>query len=456
MQNSPGKILVIDDDRDIRLTARMVLKKHFSQIELWESPAPLEKGKDIRGYDLVLLDMNFSPGASSGEEGLHWIRQIHQQYPDLPIVVITAYGDVHMAVQAMKLGAVDFVVKPWENQRFLATVQAAFRLGQSRKEIHDLRSTQKVLQQEMDQAHGPLIGDSPVMQEVNRTIGKVADTDANVLILGENGTGKELVARELHRRSSRAHKVFMHVDLGAIPESLFESELFGHVQGAFTDAKEDRKGRFEMAHQGTLFLDEIGNLSMPLQSKLLTVLQRKEFTPVGSDTASRVDIRLICATNMPLKQMLAENTFREDLLYRINTVELTVPPLRERMDDIPQLSEYFMAQFRRKYRKPKLVLSSKALDKLTRYTWLGNIRELQHIIERAVIMAENKEISASDIMLNVSSSIPVSASSLHLETMEKNAIDKALKKHQYNLSAAARELGLGRTTLYRKMNRYGL
>lgn len=456
MQGSSGKILVIDDDRDIRLTARMVLKKRFSEIELWESPASLEKGKDIGGYDLVLLDMNFSRGASSGEEGLHWIRQIHQQYPDLPIVVITAYGDVNIAVQAMKLGAVDFVVKPWENQRFMATVQSAFRLGQSRKEIRDLRSTQEVLQQEMDQAHGSLIGDSSAMREVMRTIDKVADTDANVLILGENGTGKELVAREIHRRSSRAHKVFMHVDLGAIPESLFESELFGHVQGAFTDAKADRKGRFEMAHQGTLFLDEIGNLSVPLQSKLLTALQRKEFTPVGSDTASCVDIRLICATNMPLKQMVDENTFREDLLYRINTVELTIPPLRDRMDDIPQLSEHFLSRYRRKYRKSALLLSSKALDKLTRYTWPGNIRELQHIIERAVIMAENSEIGARDIALNTSSSDPVGASSLHLETLEKDAIVKALRKHQYNLSAAARELGLGRTTLYRKMNRYGL
>ena len=283
MEDKQGKILVIDDDPDIRVTARMILKKHFREVELWEGPDLLVKGKDIGDRDLLLLDMNFTPGASSGEEGLHWIQEIHRRHPDLAIVVITAYGDLNLAVKAMKMGAVDFVVKPWENQRFLATVQSAYRLGKSRQEIRDLRTTQQTLQQDMDQAYGEMIGESAAMQEVMNVIDKVADTDANVLILGENGTGKELVAREIHRLSSRAQRIFMHVDLGAIPETLFESELFGHVKGAFTDAREDRKGRFEMAHQGSLFLDEIGNLSMPLQSKLLSALQRKAITGLESD-----------------------------------------------------------------------------------------------------------------------------------------------------------------------------
>ena len=456
MEEREGKILVIDDDPDIRITARMVLKKHFREVELWKGPEPLANGEDIGDRDLLLLDMNFTPGASSGEEGLHWIREIHNRHPELAIVVITAYGDVNLAVQAMKLGAVDFVVKPWENQRFLATVQSAYRLSRSRQEIKNLRTTQQTLQQDMDQTYGTLIADSPAMQDVVRTIGKVADTDANILILGENGTGKELVAREMHRRSSRAQQVFMHVDLGAISETLFESELFGHIKGAFTDAREDRKGRFELAHKGTLFLDEIGNLSMSLQSKLLTALQRKEITRVGSGTPVKVDVRLICATNMPVKEMIAENAFREDLLYRINTVEISLPPLRDRIEDIPRLSEHFLELYRRKYRKPYLKMSPSAIEKLTRYPWPGNIRELQHILERTVIMAENKEIRPKDLKLDTLSHTPASSSNLNLEEIEKHTIVKALQKHQYNLSAAARDLGLGRTTLYRKMNKYEL
>ncbi len=447
---------MIDDDPDIRLTAQMVLKKHFEQIVLWKSPDRFSQGEDMGTFDLVLLDMNFTPGASNGEEGLYWIREITRNHPDMAVVVITAYGDVNIAVQAMKLGAIDFVVKPWENQRFLTTVQSAYRLGQSRREISNLRSTRETLQNDMDQASGTMIADSPAMQDVMETIIKVAGTDVNVLVLGENGTGKELVAREIHRHSTRSGQVFMHVDLGAIPETLFESELFGHLKGAFTDARDDRKGRFEMAHQGTLFLDEIGNLSFSLQSKLLTAIQRKEITRVGSGQPVGVDVRLICATNMPLKKMVEENNFREDLLYRINTVEITLPPLRDRISDIPALSKHFMEQFRRKYRKDNLTLSSSAMDKLMRYHWPGNIRELQHILERTVIMAENKEIRPKDIKLESQAETHVHHSSLNLEEIEKNTILKALQKHHYNLSATARELGLGRTTLYRKMNKYEL
>ena len=455
MDDSEGKILVIDDDPDIRITARMVLKKHFEDVIIWNHPRQIET-EGITGIGLVLLDMNFSPGATSGEEGMQWLQEIARRYPDLPVVMITAYGDINLAVKAMKLGAVDFVVKPWENQKFLATVQSAYRLGQSRQEVNRLRSTNRTLQQDMDQPYGDIVGESPAMKEVFQTIDKVAATDVNVLILGENGTGKELVAREIHRRSGRHKEVFMHVDLGSLSESLFESELFGHVRGAFTDAKEDRKGRFEMAHHGTLFLDEIGNLSMPLQSKLLTAIQQKTINRVGSAQSSEVDVRLICATNMPLKAMVAENTFREDLLYRINTVEILLPPLRERREDLPMLAEHFLSFYRKKYRKPNMILDHWAQEKLQKYPWPGNIRELQHVLERTVILAEDSGIKAKDLVLNSSQQVAPRASSLNLEEIERNTILKALKKHQYNLSAAAKELGLGRTTLYRKMNKYEL
>jgi len=455
MNDSECKILVIDDDPDIRITARMILKKHFEEVMVWNHPRKVET-EDISGIDLVLLDMNFSPGATSGDEGMQWLQEIGRRYPDLPVVMITAYGDINLAVKAMKLGAVDFVVKPWENQKFLATVRSACRLGQSRQEVNRLRSTTRTLQRDMDQPYGDIVGESPAMKEVFQTVDKIATTDVNVLILGENGTGKELVAREIHRRSGRSNEVFMHVDLGSLSESLFESELFGHVKGAFTDAKEDRKGRFEMAHQGTLLLDEIGNLSMPLQSKLLTAIQQKTINRVGSAQTSEVDVRLICATNMPLKAMVSENTFREDLLYRINTVELLLPPLRERREDLPLLAEHFLALYRKKYRKPNMALDRKALEKLQKYTWPGNIRELQHVLERTVILAEDNEIKAKDLVLSSGQQIAPRTSSLNLEEIERNTILKALKKHQYNLSAAAKELGLGRTTLYRKMNKYEL
>jgi len=455
MNDREGKILVIDDDPDIRITARMVLKKHFEEVVVWEHPRRMDNG-GIPDTDLVLLDMNFSPGATSGDEGMQWLQEIGRRYPDLPVVMITAYGDINLAVKAMKLGAVDFVIKPWENQKFLATVRSAYRLGQSRQEVSRLRSTTRTLQRDMDQSYGDIIGESPAMKEVFQTIDKVAATEVDVLILGENGTGKELVAREIHKRSARSQEVFMHVDLGSLSESLFESELFGHVKGAFTDAKEDRKGRFEMAHRGTLFLDEIGNLSMPLQSKLLTAIQQKTINRVGSAQSSEVDVRLICATNRPLKDMVAGNQFREALLYRINTVEILLPPLRERREDLPLLAEHFLALYRKKYRKPNMVPDKRTMEKLQKYHWPGNIRELQHVLERTVILTEDHEIKAKDLILNSAQQVVPKASSLNLEEIEKNTILKALKKHQYNLSAAAKELGLGRTTLYRKMNKYEL
>ena len=399
--------------------------------------------------------MNFNSGETSGNEGLNWLKKILLVNPDAIVILMTAYGDIDLAVTAMKKGAVDFIVKPWDNKKFTATVMSAYQLSKSKKEIAHLRTTQKLLSADIDQPFSEIIGDSDAMKEVYTLIEKVGKTDANVLVLGENGTGKELVARALHRYSGRSDKIFMGVDLGAVPESLFESELFGHVRGAFTDAKEDRPGRFAVASNGTLFLDEIGNLSLSMQSKLLSVIQKREVTPIGSNKSYQVDIRLICATNMPLYQMVEEGTFRRDLLYRINTVEINIPPLRDRSGDIELLCLYFLDYFKKKYKKGKLTVSAEALKKLQNYYWPGNIRELRHVMERAVIMTENRSIKASEIMVNIDETTG-HRNILNLQDLEKNAIRKALRKNEGNLSSAAKELGLGRTTLYRKITKYGL
>jgi len=457
MPENKGKILVIDDDRDILITAKMILKKHFTVVDTLEKPKQLKNHQNLINYDLILLDMNFSPGATTGEEGLSLLKYIIQKHPEAVVIMITAYGDIDLAVKAVQQGATDFIVKPWDNKRFLVTVQAGFKLSKSQSELKQAKSTKDTLAKDIDQSHGRIIGNSEPMKKMFKTIDKISNTDVNVLILGENGTGKELVAREIHRKSGRAGEVFMNVDLGSISENLFESELFGHVKGAFTDAKEDRIGRFEMASGGTLFLDEIGNLSMPLQSKLLTSIQKKEINRVGFGTSVPVDVRLICATNMPLKKMVEEEKFRQDLLYRINTVELHIPPLRERVEDIPELTRHFLNSYKQKYRKPDIELNPSAIYELQNYKWPGNIRELQHILERAVIMAEGKYINPREFILdNKFSGEETSVNTLNLEEVEKNTILKALKKHHYNLSAAAKDLGLGRTTMYRKMEKYEL
>jgi len=456
MADKEGKILVIDDDPDILITAKMILKKHYRDVEVWDGPGRLEQGTDISDKEMILLDMNFSPGATSGEEGLYWLKSILQNHPDVVVIMITAYGDIDLAVKAMKLGAVDFIVKPWENQKFLATVQSGYQLSKSRKQVSHLQFTQKILEQDLNEHYRKMTGSSEAMNEIYQAIDKVAATDVNVLILGENGTGKELVARELHRKSPRASKIFMGVDMGSLSESLFESELFGHVKGAFTDAKESRMGRFEMADGGSLFLDEIGNLSMALQSKLLTVIQRKEVVRVGSANPVPVDVRLICASNMPLREMVTNDRFRQDLFYRINTVEINVPPLRERVEDIPDLTHYYLKQYGRKYRKPNLTIDKPGLEKLKKYQWPGNVRELQHVIERTVIMTDNRTIKKNDLILDQKQMSHVDSRNLNLEELEKRTIEKALKKHNNNLTAAAKELGLGRTTLYRKMTKYEL
>ncbi len=332
-----GKILVIDDDKDILLSTKMVLKKEFKDIKTVTNPDDIGPFIEKKIFDVILLDMNFSTGVTSGKEGLKWLKQILNIDPNAVVVMMTAYGDINLAIDSMKIGAVDFVVKPWDNKKLLATILSAFNLSKSKQEIQQLKSKQETLVKDIDQSYSEIIGKSENMLELFDIIDKVANTDANILILGENGTGKEVIARAIHRKSKQANNLFIPVDLGAITETLFESELFGHCKGAFTDAKEDRAGRFEIADQGTLFLDEIGNLSLPLQSKLLTAIQRKEITRVGSSKPIPVNIRLVCATNMPLKEMVDKNEFRQDLYFRINTVEIHIPPLRERLEDIPEL-----------------------------------------------------------------------------------------------------------------------
>ncbi|MFP4024624.1 MAG: sigma-54-dependent transcriptional regulator [Thiohalospira sp.] len=450
-----GKILVIDDDKDILLTAKVLLKKEFKEIKTVTTPEDIIPFIKKGLFDVILLDMNFTTGATSGKEGLSWLKRILEISPESIIIMMTAYGDINLAVEAMKIGAIDFIVKPWENKKFLATVNSAYRLSLSKKEINKLKTKQETLAKDIDQPFTTIIGKSEPIKALFETIEKVANTDANILILGENGTGKELVAREIHRQSKRSKNLFMSVDLGAIPETLFESELFGHVKGAFTDAKESRDGRFVVASGGTLFLDEIGNLSMPLQAKLLTAIQNQEITPVGANTPVKTDIRLICATNMPLLEMIDNNKFRQDLFFRINTVEIHLPPLRDRLDDINLLATHFLESFKKKYHKTGLKISSEAFKKLKKYNWPGNIRELQHIIERAVIMCNEDVLNANDFILDITDKPSYNKNNLNLEDIEKQAIEKALKKHSFNVSAAAKELGLGRTTMYRKMTKYG-
>jgi DNA-binding NtrC family response regulator len=450
-----GKILVIDDDKDILLSTKVILKKEFSEIKTIAEPEDIIPYIEKKIFDVILLDMNFTTGATSGKEGLEWLKRILFIDQNAVIVMMTAYGDINLAIDAMKNGAVDFVVKPWDNKKLLATILSAYNLSKSKQEIVQLKNKQEVLVKDMDQSFTEIIGKAENMLQLNNIIDKLAPTDANILVLGENGTGKEVVARAIHRKSNRSNNLFINVDLGSIQENLFESELFGHVKGAFTDANEDRAGRFEIANGGTLFLDEIGNLSLPLQSKLLTAIQKKEITRVGSNKVIPVDIRLICATNMNLKEMVDKNEFRQDLYFRINTVEIHVPPLRERLEDIPLISDHFLEIYCKKYNKQEMKINPEAFKKLKKYNWPGNIRELQHIIERTVIMNNSNVLNASDFVLNISESKSANKNILNLEDIEKETIERALKKYNFNVSAAAKELGLGRTTMYRKMTKYG-
>ena len=458
MSKTLGKILIVDDDEDVLLAARLLLKKHAALVHTEKNPRALPALLRNESYDVILLDMNFTRDVTSGREGFHWLNEVLAIDPSAVVILITAYGDVDLAVRAIKEGATDFVLKPWQNEKLLATLSTAMKLRSSRREVDELRSRQALLSADLDQPFSELVGSCPSMQQVFATIRKVAATDANVLILGENGTGKELVARELHRQSRRSQEVFISVDMGAISETLFESELFGHIKGAFTGAKEDRPGRFEIADGGTLFLDEIGNLSMPLQAKILTVIQSRKVTRVGANQAWDIDIRLICATNLPILEMVAQKEFRQDLLYRINTVEIHLPPLRERQEDIPLLADHFLRVYATKYRKPPLRLNAATLGKLQKYHWPGNVRELQHAIERAIIMSDTPVLQPGDFFFSSADSGEDSLffENYNLEEVEKLVIRKAITKHAGNISQAARELGLTRASLYRRLEKYGL
>jgi two-component system response regulator HydG len=451
-----GKILMIDDDEDVLLAAKMLLKKQRHHVIIEKNPNKIPFLLNNDTYDVILLDMNFSKDITSGKEGFFWLEQILEKDPNAVVILITAFGDVEMAVKALKKGATDFILKPWQNEKLVATISTAIRLKQSYNQVDKLKKAKEMLEEQISKPFGEIIGESASIKDVFALINKVARTDANVLILGENGTGKELIARAIHQRSLRKDNSFVSVDMGAITETLFESELFGHKKGAFTDAREDRPGRFELAAGGTLFLDEIGNLTLSLQSKLLSSLQSRQVTRVGSNQHVPVDIRLICATNMPLHKMVQEGTFRQDLLYRINTVELHVPPLSDRIEDIPLLANHYLNSYAKKYHKPVNTIAPEAMDKLKRYAWPGNIRELQHAIERAVIMTDSASLQETDFLLSRSLSSGPPSNTLNLDEVEKAAIAKALQMHNGNISKAADELGLTRASLYRRMEKYGL
>ena len=453
MENA--KILIVDDDEDVLLAAKMLLKKQHYHVIIEKNPKKIPFLLNNDTYDVILLDMNFSKDITSGREGFYWLEQILEKDPHAVVILITAFGDVEMAVKALKQGATDFVLKPWQNEKLVATLSTAIKLKQSYNEVDKLKKAKALLEEQISKPFGEIIGKSEPIRQVFSLIEKVASTEANVLILGENGTGKELIARAIHQQSNRKENNFVWVDMGAITESLFESELFGHKKGAFTDAHQDRVGRFELAHGGTLFLDEIGNLSLNLQSKLLSVLQTRQIIPVGSGQPIPVDIRVICATNLPIHKMVEEGSFRQDLLYRINTVEIQVPPLCERLEDIPILALHFLEHYSKKYHKKIISFQPEALEKFLRYPWPGNIRELQHAIERAVIMTDSETLQESDFLFNRPISKEIS-NTLNLDEVEKVAISKALQLHNGNISKAADELGLTRASLYRRMEKYGL
>ena len=457
MKNRNAKILVVDDDAHVRLSLQILLEQNYNHVKCLNNPQLIPSNLNEESYDVVLLDMNFTPGNIDGKEGLTWLKKTLEIDPDINVIIITAYGDVTIAVEALKLGATDFVVKPFQNEKLIATVNTAIKLSRAKKSLSHLKSQQKILNSTLAKPFSEMIGESPIMQGIYESINKIAQTDANILILGENGTGKELIARTIHKKSLRANEIFISVDLGAITETLFESELFGHEKGAFTDAKEDRIGRFEAASGGTLFLDEIGNLSLPLQSKLLTAIQNKQIFKVGSTKPVDIDIRLVCATNKPLRQMITEGDFRQDLLYRINTVEVQLPALRERKEDIPLLVDHFINVYCRKYNKHKISLPDYVIKKLKKFNWPGNIRELQHAIERAVIMSEGNTLRSAEFsFLDNDIATENNIKEYNLGSLERWAIANCLKKHKGNISKAAPELGLTRGALYRRLEKYDL
>jgi len=451
-------ILVVDDDSDVLYTAKLVLKGQYGKVDILSRPEFLPDClRDCR-YDLILLDMNFSRGITSGKEGLDWLVRIMEIDPAIQVITTTAYGEIELAVQAMKLGAADFIIKPWNKEQLLASVKNVIDKDRIKKADNKQKSNPRHSNNIPINRYPEIITRSESMKQVIETINTVAQTDANVLIMGENGTGKELAAWSLHCMSLRKENAFVHVDLGAIPETLFEAELFGHTRGAFTDAKEGRTGRFEAASGGTLFLDEIGNLSMPMQAKILSAVQRREIIKIGTNQPLPVNVRLISATNMPLYQMAESFEFRQDLLYRINTVEILLPPLRERREDISILTDYYIKLFSEQYGKQQIRIKKETLVKLEQYHWPGNIRELSHAIERAVILNKSGILMPEDFILKMKqqATSALNETIVSVEDYERKAIVNALSKNNWNLSRAASDLGVARTTLYRKISLFGL
>jgi DNA-binding NtrC family response regulator len=463
-----GRCLIVDDDPDILLSARLLLRDLFEEIAPFQSPEEALATMDAALPDVVLLDANFGRGATNAAEGFHWLSEILKRDPEAVVVMITAHGGVQIAVEAMKRGATDFVSKPWSNERLLATVRTAAALRNSRAVAVTERKRAAAVAVPAAGGEAPFLGRAPSIMRVDSLITRAAPTEANVLILGENGTGKELVAREIHRRSRRFDQVMVSVDLGAVAENLFESELFGHVKGAFTDARGDRIGRLQAADGGTLFLDEIGNLPLHLQPKLLTALEQRQVTPVGANKPVAIDVRVVAATNLPPDRLADESIFRQDLLFRLNTVEIDLPPLRERREDIPLLIEHFVALYAKKYGKAQRRLPADVMTALSDYDWPGNVRALRHAAERAVILAGEDAFTIEDFSLSRSMAKAAPAAQaapaapaapggdLNLDRAEKQMVEAALKKHAYNISLAAAELGLTRASLYRRMDKHGL
>jgi len=447
-----GNILVVDDNRSILSTLQILLAPEFGEVILLSNPNHILSELRRKNYNLVILDMNFSASVNTGNEGIYWLERIKEAHPEISVVMITAYGDIDVAVKALKAGASDFILKPWDNEKLLATLKLAIQLNLSKNEVMQLRERETVLKKEINRDKKYIIGSSPQILNMLNLARKVAKTDANVLITGENGTGKELIAQEIHRLSNKANELMVSVDMGSITESLFESELFGHVKGAFTDAHENRKGKFEIADKGTLFLDEIGNLSVHLQVKLLAAIENRQITPVGSNQLIPVDIRLICATNRDIEGMVRTGLFREDLLYRINTIHLEVPPLRERGDDIIVLTEFFLKKFAYRYNKPEIRVTRQAYEKLLNYSWPGNVRELQHTIEKAVILGETTLLKPEDLFFRTSSASDDKPADT-IEEMEIQMIKQAIDKNNGNLTAAAGQLGITRQTIYNRLKK---
>ena len=457
MAKSSGKIIIVDDNENILKSLSLLLKKDFGQVELVKNPESLPGILSSNDFDVFLLDMNFRAGIHTGNEGIFWLREILKSDPDAVVILITAYGDIELAVKAMKEGALDFIQKPWDPEKLIATLKAAVKLRHSRSEVKRLQNRQWALNENYNATPDRIIGSSLVMKKIFDVIGKVAQTDANILVLGENGTGKEIIAREIHRKSKRSRESFVSVDIASVSDNLFESELFGHARGAFTDAKEDRMGRFESASGGTLFLDEIGNVPLNMQAKILSVLQNREITRLGSPKSIPIDIRLISATNKPVKELIGQGLFREDLFFRINTIEIVLPPLRHRDRDILLLADHFLKMYRRKYEKPDLELTDEACDSLMQHNWPGNIRELKHTIEKAVILDDNGVLTAASFGFGLASGTGgANFSSYKLEDVERNLIETVIHYHGGNMSRVAKELNISRTTLYSKINKYGL